>query len=602
MAALDFVMQLRDQVSPSAKSASSALSQLESKLKQERASLAALERSFKETFAASNKSGIDLKSAAQMKAAIQTKKDSISQLNTSLFQMQGASHSGGDALSSLTGIAGGLPGILLAVVGAIGALVTGLLAAGAAVAKFALFAADSKRSLVLQLQALTGSREAALALSDAMDSVAESGLVTDDTVEKMGRSLAAAGYKGKALSDALSNVATVSATAGEEAGSKVDALYAKIAAGGGKLKLAAKALAGTGLEGVLKPGIVTAEKLGQAIKTRFGDVASKQALGLTAQFNALKHNLGELFEDIKIDGFLAGLKSVTELLSQNTATGRALKTILTGVFDVFFASASHVFPLVKAVMQGVIIAALKIAIAMAPAYKAVKKFFDAGDSGLDLVAIFTLLGEVAVPLVLAGVTLLGGAVAVLAAPFAVAAGAVALVVSLFSAMYASAQRSAAALMFFAGNGIAALEAFASSAAGAAAEFISGLVSGIESGAISVVNAVKNMAKNALAGFKSTFGISSPSKVMMQQGRFIGQGAEQGLTSMAPRVGSALTAMAAPKAISAGGGGGRTTTIEVGGITITLNGVGGDPTELENKVRDGVLDAWDQIAAQLGVVV
>lgn len=540
-------------------------------------------------------------SAAQMKSAIATKKDAISSLNTELYNLQNASHSGGDGLSALAGVAGGLPGILASVVAAITGLVAGLLAAGVAIAKFALFAADSKRTLVLQMEALLGTRSAATELVDTIDDLASSGVVSGEALEGLARGLAAAGFKGKGLSDALKGLYTVSAAAGEGAASKIQGLYEKIQAAGGRFKVTAKTLAGTGLEGVLKPGIVTAEKLGQAIKTRFGDVASKQALGLSAQFQALKHNLGELFEDIKIDSFLAGLKSVTELFSQNTASGRALKAIFTGIFDVFFASASHVFPLVKAFMQGIIIAALQIAIAMAPAYKAVKKFFDASDSGLDMVAIFTVLGEVAVPLVLAGFTVLAAIVAAVAAPFVVLAGGVALVVGLFSAMYASAQRSAAALLFFANNGIAAIEAFASSAAGAAGEFISGLVDGITSGAANVIQAVKRLAQQALGAFKTTFGISSPSKVMAQQGKYLGQGAEQGLRSMAPRVGAAMTAMASPKATPAGGvGGSKGMVIDVGGITIVLQGATGDPTELENKVRDGVLDAWEQIAEQLGV--
>ncbi len=432
----------------------------------------------------------------------------LDQEKNKLAQITPAASSAGSALDAIpwARIAQGV----LAVTAAIGAATVALLG-------FALKAADSKRNLLLQLEALTGSAAGARELSDAMDEVSASGLMADDAVEKIGRSLAAAGYKGKALSNALQNVATVSATAGEEAGAKIQALYDKIAAGGGKVKLAVKALAGTGLEGVLKPGIVTADQLGKAIKTRFGDVAEKQMLGFSAQMQGVKHNLSELFSDIDITPFLQGLKSVTSLLDQNTSTGKMLKTVITDAFGAIGKVAAKVFPVIRTVLLQVGIEALKIAIAVKPLGKELGKLWaelDKGGAGVGIVKLLTI-----------GIKAMG-----IAAMNAVTT--ITMLVRIVNAFVS----------------------VGSAGATAAKGLIDGLVTGITGGVGRVIGAVKNLGSQVISSLKSVLQSHSPSKLAFNIGHGgVGEGLAQGVERAVPRVMGASRSLGAASAAGTAAG-------------------------------------------------
>jgi hypothetical protein len=474
-------------------------------------------------------------------------RNSLSQTTSSTGALTGGMGGVTEGAAGMSGALGAIPWAAVAA-GAL-AVVTAIGAAAVKIAEFALKTSDAKRSLMLQLEALTGSAEGARDLSDAMDNVAATGLLADDAVEKIGRSLAGAGYKGEALKTALDNVAKASAVGGEEAGAKIEKLYEKIAAGGGKAKIAAKALVGTDLQGVLKEGIITADQLGQAIKTRFGDVASKQSLSLTAQYRAMQHNLGELFEDIDFTPLLEGLKSITSLLDSNTATGKALKGVITDAFNAMGKVAAKVFPAIKTVIMEIVIAGLKIAIALKPAGKEFSKLWDAMGGGTAGIGLLTLLVNY--------ITMMGEAAVV-------AVQGVLLVVS----------------------AIGSLVNMAKQGASAASSLIDGLVNGIAAGAGRAISAVKGLGSKVVGGLKDALGWHSPSTITFAAGKEgLGEGLARGTEAAIPRVSGATRSMAAgairgmaANGASSGAGaarGGATITIE----SIVINGAGRDAASI-----------------------
>jgi hypothetical protein len=471
-------------------------------------------------------------------------------LRNSLGQFTAANIGASSSSSGLMGaIAGGIvPTIDLA--SAATSLASGLLevaksAASAvlSVAEFALKTSDAKRSLLLQLEALTGSAEGARDLSDAMDNVAATGLLADEAVEKIGRSLAGAGYKGEQLKTALDNVAKASAVGGEEAGAKIEKLYEKIAAGGGKAKIAAKALVGTDLQGVLKEGIITADQLGQAIKTRFGDVASKQSLSLTAQYRAMQHNLGELFEDIDFTPLLEGLKSITSLLDQNTASGKIIKQVITDAFQYIGKVAAKVFPAVKMVMLELIISGLKIAIALKPAQKAFNDVWNAIGGGSTAMAVVRELVS-------------------------------------YISMMATVMAGAIAVTFMLSNALSVFLSMAMEGGAAARSLIDGLVNGITAGASRAIAAVKGLGSKVVGGLKDALGWHSPSTITFAAGKHgLGEGLALGAEASIPRVTGATRSMAAGaiKGMAGGAGGSGSSGGRGGAVVhigaININGAG-----------------------------
>lgn len=396
--------------------------------------------------------------------------------------------------------------VLSKMVGLLKEVASAALDAATSLVQFVLNTADSKRNLLLQMEALTGSSTAARALVDQIDAIAAKGLVADNVLEKMARELAAAGFQGAALSKALDSVATVTSVLGDEAGQKITALYQRIQAAGGTMVVTAKMLKGTGLESTLKAGKLSAEQLGEAIKTRFGDVAAKQALGLQAQFTAFKHNLGELFEDVDIEPLLKGLKSLTSILDQNTASGRALKGLLTGAFTAIGAIAAKVFPAIKAVMLQVIIETLKVAIALKPLGREFSKLWSVisgGKSNVDVVSALAF------------------AVQALVAPALVAIGVL--------------TNMARAAAFLAG--------MASAGASAAAGLISSIVSGITNGISRAVAAVKKLGTSIVSALKDVLQFHSPSPLFIGIGEVgIGGSVSQGVERSIPKVTGATKQM------------------------------------------------------------
>ena len=169
----------------------------------------------------------------------------------------------------------------------------------------------------------------------------------------------------------------------------------------------------------------------------------------------------------------------------------------------------------------------------------------------------------------------------------------------------------------------------------ASQLVDGLIGGINSMVGRFVGAMSNMASSGLSAFKSFFGISSPSRLMMEQAGFIGSGIERGIRDSIPGVqrtmdllststmGSfgaaanmnatmptgvqgtsaqmdAIMPRAAMAAGGAPGGGGGGVTVGDINVTVTVGGSQASPQEIANmtakEVRRQLNNVMESMAA------
>ena len=115
--------------------------------------------------------------------------------------------------------------------------------------------------------------------------------------------------------------------------------------------------------------------------------------------------------------------------------------------------------------------------------------------------------------------------------------------------------------------------------------VQGIGNGISSGISWIVGIVENMGGSIKGAIKRVLGIASPSKVFQQIGDYTAEGFAQGVQgNSAPQ--DAVTSMVDPKVAStarggSGGGGGR--SVDVGGISVTVNVQGSATGDTADKI-------------------
>src|SRR5690606_20328193 len=98
---------------------------------------------------------------------------------------------------------------------------------------------------------------------------------------------------------------------------------------------------------------------------------ARQMLDLNVQSMKLRENFARIADGLKIEGLLKSLNMVTELFSQTTASGRAMRTIFRGIFQPMINSVEYLGPLAKRFMQGMIIGGLLLTIGFLKVKKAI---------------------------------------------------------------------------------------------------------------------------------------------------------------------------------------------------------------------------------------
>jgi hypothetical protein len=520
----------------------------------------------------------------------------------------------GDLSKNLTGLGGitdaldaALPGLgeVLGTVGGvalgIGAAVVGLLAAGAA---FALSAQNFKDDALNSLTAVTGTAEAAAATYDQLQRISDTISLSQAKVNEIGTSLLLAGVKqGEQLEASVRAVADLQTVAGAQAASKLTAIISK-AAQTGKFTIDPKKLVGTGVkvadlyaeiaqrtgkgvkqvEAQIKAGTLAADvgidALNAVVNKKLGGAAAKQLLDLDVQFTKFKDNLRRLFENVNVQPFLEALHEVLAIFDGTSESGKALKYLITTVFDSLFKAAAKVLPYVRYALLALVIGALKVYIALKPAIAAIKKMFDGGGGGdATKKTIDFIVGQLEVTAIVIGYV-------------------IAATIGWYNAVYktfAAIGDAVGAMIAWGKQVIAVISGLFAEGESIASNFIDGLIGGITGGVGRVVDAVKGLGSSAMGAIKGVLGIASPSKEMAKLGGHTAAGFAQGVNAGAGDAQGAMTDMVTPPAPSAAPGpyssgkGGGTYNIEIN--------LSGGATQ---KDADMVASALAQVLEQLGL--
>lgn len=238
--------------------------------------------------------------------------------------------------------------IKTALVGIAGAMVlvtAKTVSAIASLTKYAIAQAEARQAELLRLEGLTKIRNyygvaagSARDLQDAIDQTAASSALSRDQIAGLAEQLYRAHFRGEALKEALDAAAIKMSTQGTE--------QANMWIG------YAEAINRTG-------GNVT--KFAQNVKNQLGGLAARQLLGADAQARKLQESYAALTTDIDIGPLQKARAEFNALFSQSTASGRALKQLLSLIIQPVINQITKAIPIAKRFFQGMILAALEFA-------------------------------------------------------------------------------------------------------------------------------------------------------------------------------------------------------------------------------------------------
>jgi len=422
------------------------------------------------------------------------------------------------------------------------------------------------------------------------------------TIEMMKFSLAAAdaGLKQRLAFGSVANAAGVKELEAvvSKLSSKLPSTSAEIAKFAQKEYEAGKR--GSELEKAVASASLAAAGLGKNAKLG-SEAAMKAMLPMETQIMKAKDNWSRLFSGVKVEGFEKALKSVLDLLDENSSTGKALKAIFEGMMNPLFDSLSAGGPAFKAFFKQIVIMSLMVAIAVKQVGQAISEAFSgSGMSGMDAiqagilaakVVFYALAVAIGVVVVVAGLFIFG----VAAAFMTVAGGIVAVVAVVVGVIAALGYAFVAAYDFVTGLDWG----------GVASGLIDGLVNGIVSGGARVLAAVQNLGSSMVSTIKSALDSHSPSKAFYKVGGFTTDGMAEGIDDGAKDVNASVAKMVQiPDAAGKKGEPGSAGKSSAGGgnvISITVNAEGGKAEDIATACRKAVLDALEAVAFSQGMV-
>lgn len=505
----------------------------------------------------------------------------------------------GGEMGSLAGhgvqLAGALGRLIASPVGiaaAVVVLTVAVIAAAAAFAHWAITSANAARAHGLLMQAATGSVAGAAALEAQVSQLGNVTGLSAAKLREMGLELARSGLSGAALASTFDAAAIAASAMGEAAGSKIKGIGEE-AVKSKRFMANAMTLQGTGvglddvaaaLAGKLHVSLATAKNalqsgtvqvqagldaLDDAVRSKLGGIAKAQSIDLDVQLARLSANIGSLFKGLNIDPFLEGLHDVLSVFDQSTVSGKGLAAAMKGIAGPLLDGLTTLMPLGKLFFQGMIIAALEVAIVVLKLRNYFRDTFKGVGASVDTATIAITAGKVALYSIAIVFGLIGAAVALLV-------GTIGVLVTAFVGPVVAI-----------GYGIYKLYGIIKGALGAAIDYLSGLdfgsiatnlvmglVNGIENGVSWVVDAVKGLGAAAMNALTSKLVMHSPSQVFAQYGAFTAQGFAQGVEDETPAVRRSVASMVdtPPDLKGAGAGGGR--SLVVSGNTIEIHGIKG----------------------------
>ncbi len=626
-----FAINLEDNTSTAAASATKGLETLRNQIDGDTRALAAMQRAMKNI---QGGTVVNIKQFKELQAGIAAKKSAIAQAQSSFLSLGGTFTKTGGAgrgletrfaamIAQTKGMPGPLGGLvskfeglkaavgggaialgLVAIAAGLVLLVAATAAAVASLYRYGVAQADARRSELLRIEGLTKVRNwyglaagNAKEMQASIDAVSASSALGRDKIAAYSDQLYRMGLRGDNLSAALEGVAIKSSVQGEAQAS----MFAGWAAGAAR----------TGQ---------SVRRLADDVKARLGGVAAAQMLSLTVQAQKQHESFDALFTGLKIEGFLKGQKAVRDLLSQSTNSGKALKQMLDLLLQPLVDAATRAQPIIKRFFQGMILGAQGITIAVLDVLLWFKRTFGAPDvlKGMDKQRAALVAGKVAVGLLAAGLGV---------ASIAAAALSVKLTTMLVPAMW-NLVRSVGALAI---EGLVIAAPFLLAAAAIFAvintarllyqlwkeidwkdlgtSIWKGMVKGLSGGAKYVIDAVKSLGASAWAAFKGTLGISSPSKAFAKLGLAIpmgvGVGVEQGTPDLRRAVGGMVSMPSAPRLGEASQrgpdraavAGPRSSSVSIG--EIHLHTSSDKPREMAQDFKRELERVLEGVAIQLG---
>jgi hypothetical protein len=434
-------------------------------------------------------------------------------------------------------------------------------ALAAAVTLYALHAADAARSSRLLNEAAAAGAKDHGELTMVINDIATRVPLAKDKIAEFGRALEVAGLHGRRMQIALEAVSMIeSAIPG--AGAKIAELAERFQ----KLRravLTKQDLQGTGLvlddvakslakltntsvaaaKAALQNGTASIDAVMKAmqaaIETKFGKTIAAQMLALSTQFEKLKENIAALFGDLNLEKFLAGLKTVTDLFSQTTVTGRVLKSTMTLIFQGVFDSLAKVMPYVRSFFLGFMIGALQVYIAIKPLIKEMGQLLGAGKGdglhkALFLGATLAHALGFGLKLVLLAVLQVIEVAKILSAAW-----------DWISGVADELQKIPDVLQNLATTGMSA-----------AGGLVEGFVQGIQAKIGDVIAAVSSMGDAAEGALRAALGWHSPATLGIDAATAVGEGVEVGAGKAEGKTSDAMGSLVNPKSIKAGAKGAK----------------------------------------------
>lgn len=454
--------------------------------------------------------------------------------------------------------------------------------------------------------ALGGSAAAGKATLDMVSKLSERLPFSTDQLAKWAQSMQRAGVQGKGLESAVKAIAAAAALNPEGGAAAAEAALAALSGGAKESAAFMKSLneGSRKAEGKLREmGLTVADlggktavakmKAGEMAKAIEAALARKGAgrldqMGSTFEVIAMKakEGLGSIFSGLgkSVEPFMASVKSMFAMFNKGGPMVAILKPIVTSVFGTLFSWATRAVNFVHGAFQQIVIAGLKVRIAIQPIVVAFRML--SAEVGKAITASGLFSGKSS-----ALATVLGFVKTVLVNTFLTAVTAVTGFIRILAAMAG-----------FAGSVIAKVRGIFKnlslpSLAGAAGTMISSFIAGIMGKLGAVVASMASMGAAAKKGLLGALGIASPSKVALEAaGNVTGSFADKVDDGKGAVQKSFDGMVKAPGPSKSSGGASKGSSADLSGILERLCNV----LEASPGVREVVAIALDEAAREGGL--
>lgn len=580
-----FALELEDGTSGPARQAAASLSDLKTKIDADNKALSEMQAAMRRL-----KGGTTTNSTAfkELQDRISAQKAGIARAQASYIDLGGtfgkvekatemASFGFSDVLLKLQSLPAPLMKAGAAWLAFAAAVGTGILA----LLRYGVVASDARRAEQLHVEGMMTIRRwhgiAAGSASDYMRSVDRASASVSlgrEQVSEYARALHTAGLRGGTLTSALEAVTIASSVQGDGPARRIMGM--------------AIAAARTGR---------SVEALSDKIKSRLGGIARRQMLSLDVQSRKLQESLQFLTGGLKIENFLGALGEITQMLSANTASGRALKIVFEALFNPLLEGIGGAGPLAKRFFQGMVIAALHLTIGILRVGKELKRVF-----GVDMFQGVDK-GAVAVQVGVAALSMFAGMLIVTAAAAGLLAVALGLVVVSSLAIMAPFLLAGAAIVWV-GLKLKELWDYASKQnwSEIGTSILDGMTRGVLSARTRFRAAIFSAAEDAKNAMKDALGIHSPSRAFAELGIQIPRGLAAGVETGSPSAQAAIDGLVAVPDFAGqgrtlGGQGRGTITVSIGDVYITASSE--SPRELAMSFRDEVERLLEGVCIEMG---